>query len=115
MVNRVSKKLRLGIVPLDDFSGNYRFDRLPNPLQGDEGKLDVVITDLENFFSYPKLLPLPSSVAILDEDTDFSDCANIYIVTGALINDSWIRCIRLLNFLNIYSIRKQINRITFLL
>lgn len=115
LVNSALKKLGLGIIPLDPFNSSCRFDRLPNPLREDKGKRDVLITNLEKFFSYPKLLPLPSSTGLLDEDTNFPDCANIYIIMGALINNSWIWCICFLNLLNIYSIRKQINWITFLL
>jgi len=57
------EKLRLSIIPLDDFNSNYRLDCLLNPLREDKGKLDVLITDLENFLHILNCFPFPPASA----------------------------------------------------
>lgn len=101
-VNYALRKRRLGIIPPDDSKSEYRFDCHPEPLREDEGKPGILMTDLENCFSCPKLVPLPSSIGILDEDTNFFRLCK-YKHHNLCIDNSWIWCIC---FLNIYSMRK---------
>lgn len=86
-------------------------DHLPNPLGEDKGKLDVLITDLENFFSYPKLLPLPSSISILDEDTNFLDRANIYIHHNGCIDKHFMDMVYLLLKSPEYLLHKETDKL----